>query len=411
MDSDLDRDSEAIEERAARWFARHESGSWTEADQVELQAWLGERTAHRIAYVRLEAAWHQSARMQALGDKVSPAVIPARGSWGYIRFARAAASSFTRRTRALYREAAGEDSASFASSSSETAQAERELAAVAPGARRLRRSRRFVAIAACLFALSVGGYHYHAKIFSGDRYTTPVGGIDHVRLDDGSRVTLNTDTRIRVTFSKGERRIQLDRGEAYFEVAKDRTRPFVVYAGERQVMAVGTKFAVRRDAEDLLVVVTEGRVHLSATPSYLSAIEERIESSRRRAGHASGGSESAGGVASFRGPPATDLRAGDIARTSRAEVLVRNDAASEAEKLLSWRVGYVIFDDTPLADVVAEFNRYNSRKIYIDDPDIAAIRIGGNFRSTNTDAFLWLLQSGFPIAVEEQGDRVVLRAR
>jgi transmembrane sensor len=71
----------------------------------------------------------------------------------------------------------------------------------------------------------------------------------------------------------------------------------------------------------------------------------------------------------------------------------------------------VVFDNTTLTDVVAEFNRYNTRKMVIADPSIAAVRIGGNFRSTNTDGFLWLLQSGFPITVEERDDKVVLRAR
>jgi transmembrane sensor len=65
----------------------------------------------------------------------------------------------------------------------------------------------------------------------------------------------------------------------------------------------------------------------------------------------------------------------------------------------------------PLADAVAEFNRYNTRKILIEDPEIAALRVGGNFRSTNIDAFLELMQSGFPIAVHDDGDRIVLKGR
>jgi transmembrane sensor len=91
--------------------------------------------------------------------------------------------------------------------------------------------------------------------------------------------------------------------------------------------------------------------------------------------------------------------------------LVRPDAGAEIEKLLSWRRGYVYFDNVPLADAVAEFNRYNRRKILIEDPEIAALRVGGNFRSTNIDAFLDLMQSGFPIAVDDDGDRIVLKGR
>jgi len=153
-------------------------------------------------------------------------------------------------------------------------------------------------------------------------------------------------------------------------------------------MAVGTKFAVRRDHSDIQVVVTEGRVSLAETPSLLTTIKGRVNLA-----------------------PPTYLNAGDIARTSKLEVLVHTDATSEAEKLLSWRRQYVVFENTALTDAVAEFNRYNTRKIVIADPAIAAVRIGGNFRSTNTDGFLWLLQSGFPITVEQRGDQVVLRAR
>ena len=81
------------------------------------------------------------------------------------------------------------------------------------------------------------------------------------------------------------------------------------------------------------------------------------------------------------------------------------------EQLLSWRTGYIVFRDTPLADAVADFNRYNVHKIIIQDPAIAAIHIGGNFRSNDADAFLWLLQSGFPIKVERRSDLIILTKR
>lgn len=83
----------------------------------------------------------------------------------------------------------------------------------------------------------------------------------------------------------------------------------------------------------------------------------------------------------------------------------------EAEEVLSWRAGYIVFRDTTLQEAVAEFNRYNTRKIVIEDPAIGTIRIGGNFHSNNTEAFLALIQGGFPISVEEGSDRVILRAR
>src|SRR6267154_5548915 len=78
--------SERIEELASRWFARRQSGAWTEADQTTFDAWLEEHPAHRIAYIRLDAAWNEAARLKALGAGVPPGVIPPRGSWADTRF-------------------------------------------------------------------------------------------------------------------------------------------------------------------------------------------------------------------------------------------------------------------------------------------------------------------------------------
>lgn len=393
--------SGAIEEVAARWFARRASGTWTDADQAQFQAWLEQRTAHRIAYIRLDAAWNHSARMRALGAGVPPGVIPPRAFWGDTRFFKGTppdthpppAHGYSPETS----ETPDPGTVSSAAIQGEILQG--------GGLRSGRVRLRLLAVAATMLAFAVGIYIMNTGLFAGTHYSTPVGGIDNVPLADGSRITLNTDTSIRVAITEHERHIRLDKGEAFFEVAKDKSRPFVVYAGDKRVIAVGTKFSVRRDHDDIQVVVTEGRVNLAAA---------KVPSPRDRDGtpdEIPGKGIAREGGAGVSIPPSTFLSAGAIARTSRAEVLVRPDATTEAEKLLSWRNGYIVFDNTALADAVAEFNRYNTRKIYIEDPSIAAIRIGGNFRSNNSDAFLWLLQSGFPINVEQTEDKVVLKGR
>jgi transmembrane sensor len=350
--------SDRVEDAAIRWFVRQQSDAWTDADQAELDAWLAAETAHRIQYIRASTAWSESARLKALGAGVPAGVVPPRGAWGDMRYSRGKAAADTR-------------------------SAEIPSAATKPW----RRAGRVALAASVLIALAVGFYSLDATRFSGAQFSTPVGGIENVPLADGSKITLNTDTRIRVVFTAKERRIRLEQGEAFFEVAKDPQRPFIVYAGDRRVIAVGTKFSVRRDEEDIQVVVTEGRVNLAAAD--MPAV-------------ANGGDT----------PEApTLLDAGAIARTASSGLIVRPGAATEAEKLLSWRRGYVSFDNMPLAEAVAEFNRYNTRKIYIEDPAIAAIRVGGNFRSDNTDAFLDLLERGFPIAVQQENDTVILRSR
>jgi transmembrane sensor len=102
------------------------------------------------------------------------------------------------------------------------------------------------------------------------------------------------------------------------------------------------------------------------------------------------------------------LPAGSVAHAADAGVLVKEETAAEVEAALSWRQGYVMLHDTPIADAAAEFNRYNTRKIVIADPEVGEIRIGGNFRSTSTDAFVRLLTDGFPIRVDEREEEIVL---
>ncbi|MBL8266569.1 FecR family protein [Steroidobacter sp.] len=342
-------DSESIEEMARRWFAKRQGSAWSEADQAAFDAWIEAAIAHRIHYVRVETAWEQLARLQALGAGVPEGVVPPRSSWGDQRFP-------------------GGESLPLKSS-----------AVVEP---RSRTQLGRYAAAAVLVVSVIATYIYSTGLLTDDRYSTPVGGLDSVALDDGSHVILNTDSRIRVALREHERRISLTQGEAFFDVAKDASRPFVVEAGDKRIVAVGTKFSVRRTDSGVQVVVTEGSV--------------RVET---------------GGGAVLR-PKETLLKAGSIAQTAEDDdVSVRPDVSSEIDKLLSWREGYVAFETMTLAEAVAEFNRYNARKIVIASPTIGGLRISGKFRTDNTDAFLWLLQKGFPVDVERRQDEIVLNAR
>jgi transmembrane sensor len=351
--------SEQIETAAAEWFWKRDAAGWTGEDEARFQAWLASATAHRIAYLRLSAAWKQAARMEALGAGVPTGVIPARGSWGNVRFP----SGGVERARSV------EPAMKFPAAS-------------------VRRAGR-VAVAASAVVAVVGAlYLLGPTVFSGDRYSTPVGGLDTVPLADGSQVTLNTDTRIRVALGESERRIELDRGEAYFDVAKDPSRPFVVLVEDKRITAVGTRFSVRREGDEVRVAVTEGKV--------------RIE-------HAAG--STGVGVQEIEAADPVLLAAGAVAQTAKAGVRVQSDAGPKAEQLLSWRKGYVVFDETPLAEAVSEFNRYNERRILVRDEALARLPIGGNFRSNNLDGFLWLLETGFPIDVQRDGDDIVLLPR
>jgi len=348
-------DSVQIEKTAAAWLARRDRGNWGAADQAQLDAWLQASTAHRVAFIRLDAAWKQALRLNTFtAGTPTDTTVDAAGQRPSQYFGRSQIQLTP-------------DPASSA--------VDRQPVALQPPTRSS--SRWPAALAACLVVAAAVVLVWRV-IMPRESYSTTIGGLASVPMQDGSKVTLNTNTEIRVAMTETERRVSLEQGEAFFQVAKDASRPFVVSAGDQRVIAVGTQFSVRRDGNDVRVIVTEGRV--------------RVER----------------GSGTSRLPPA-ELNAGSVARTGGAGVLVQHKPVAEAEEYLSWRNGFLVFRETSLAQAVSEFNRYSTRQIIIDDESLAGMRIGGSFRSDNVDAFLRLLREGFDIDVEAQGDRLVLK--
>lgn len=340
-------DSRQIEELASQWLARRDGAEWSDRDQAELQAWLGQSTAHVVAFVRLEAAWKQAKRLKALSNGVPPGEVPAPKQWQLARF-------FDPGERL-----------------------EQRSQTPARG-----RGRLLMQMAASVLLAVVGALVWYVSTVRPD-HSTPVGGVASVPMSDGSKVTLNTDSQIRIAVTDTERRVELQRGEAFFEVAKDPGRPFVVTAGDKRVIAVGTAFSVRRNGNDVQVAITEGRVRIedaNERQPVKGAFDEKL----------------------------LTLAAGSVARATDDGVLVQDKPIPDIESDLSWRTGYLIFRDVALADAVAEFNRYTDRKIVIDDPAVATIRLSGKFRSTQFDAFVRLLEQGFPVRAERTDDRIVL---
>lgn len=331
--------SRQIEARSLAWLVQRDSGRWSDADQSEFEDWLRADTAHRVAYLRLEVGWERSARLKAFGVGMKPGVVPPPGQWRSAPF-------FKRRPAFAVRSA-------------------------------IRGSAAKVAAIAAVLLIVMGAGLYLQPFFSGNGYATPVGGVASIPLRDGSNITLNTASKVRVALTQKERRIELEAGEAFFDVAKDPSRPFIVEAGRRRVIAVGTRFSVRRDDNEVQVVVADGEV--------------RVES---REG----------------GEGAELLAAGAVLHTARDSLLVQKKPVHEVEEALSWRSGYLTFDETSLAGAVAEFNRYTPLRIVIEDPKLAALRINGKFRSTNADDFVQLLQNGYGIQVRRTEETINLNS-
>lgn len=344
--------SRQIELTAAAWIARRDSGDWSPADQAALDLWIAQSISHRVAFIRLDAAWQQSDRLRVLGAGQQ---LAHERPWA------------SRKTQVEPLDGAVEL---------------RNLLDIKRRPdQKPRRLLRFAAFAATLVvagSLGLGIREWTAVDHA--TYATAMGDIKTVPLADGSNATLSSDSKLDVALSRGERRINLQQGEVFFKVAKDPNRPFVVRVGNRRVIAVGTQFAVRRDDAGLRVVVTEGTVRLESEPN-------------------------------VPGQQSALLRAGSVALAGPAGLSVQSGSVEAAASYLSWRDGYLVFVDTSLEDAAAEFNRYNATKIIIADPNVAVMRVGGNFRYANVEAFVRLLELGFSVRAERRGDQIVLTSQ
>jgi transmembrane sensor len=389
--------TQAIEEAASAWLIRRDSGGWRPPDEARLQEWLKASSFHRVAFWRLEQAWEEAERLKALGAGVEGHQPPPRGQWNLTPFF----DSPDQKVR-LEDDTAVDvqtDTSSEAPDEKDrVASIGRDVAAaglvpIRKARLKTHRPRRilvFASAASVLLAVAAGLYVWFNP--SGDRYATPVGGLASVPLRDGSNITLNTATEVHVALTGKERDVELAHGEAFFEVAKDAKRPFVVNAGKKRVIAVGTQFSVLRDGDDIRVIVSEGTVR----------IEDRVARS------GAGPQPPALPLTAASSPDAVLLSAGSVAHAGDAGVLVQKETPSETQEQLSWRTGVLMFRDQTLGEAAAEFNRYNERQIVIQDPTIASLKIEGNFRATNVDAFVRLLESGFPVRATESDSQILL---
>lgn len=376
--------SRQIEQTAAEWLARRDGGDWSAQSQSQLDAWLGESTAHRVAFLRLQAAWSEGDRLKALAAGTPAGEVPARGLWTTPPYgARGDGNADSISTSTSTSDSILDPNPAETARSTPPSSPRVDELVFAPRVQTRRRwGARYAAaaaVAAVAMSLLWGWSRYGTT--EENSYHTAIGAMNSVPLADGSRATLSSDSRIDVAMSRAQRRVELHQGEAFFDVAKDPGRPFAVEAGGRRVIAVGTHFSVRRDGGDLRVVVTEGTVRLESEP---------ID------GHTQ---------------PTTLLPAGSIALAGANGVLVRSVSVEEAERYVDWRNGYLVFRDTPLATAAAEFNRYNTRKLVIGDAAVGELRVGGNFRWSNADVFVGLLEQAMPVRAERLQDRIVLRSR
>jgi transmembrane sensor len=330
--------SESIESMAGLWVARRDRGL-SAPEQDEYLQWLRDDPRHGQAIARLSASW---------------ACLDGLAEW-----------------RPRHAEQPNPDL----------------LAPRAPWWRQLHWSMGASVLAAAA-AIAIGVYIVETRIERVRPTEVAHGGVrvlprpERLVLSDGSVVDLNADSRIQTDFTPGERRVRLLRGEALFSVAKNPARPFVVEAGAVAVRAVGTAFDVRRGADEIEVLVTEGKVRLER-PAVVGA-----------------------------SPAMTPLVAGqraviDVDDPSRSPVISTVTPAS-LQQALAWQAVRLEFSELPLTEVVAEFNLRNSQQMVIGDIETGKLRLGGTFRTDNIEGFVRLLDASFGVKAEYRDDGVII---
>ena len=330
---------------AAEAVARLYSGELTESEERNIESWLEADPCHRAEFQKMLDAWDIAGAAGESGGSTEEK--RTRGSWVGRRFPFGIAASLL-----------------------------------------------------VLAGVSLLMFVLHGPDTALTRYQTGIGEMREVELVDGSRVTLNTDTGILVEFSKTSRRIVLDRGEAFFDIEKDVSRPLTVLAGDRVITVLGTSFNVSWDGRDVTVAVIEGRVAVQA-----EGADQPAAANLLRLDDASGASldsgEPGGGVV---------LLAGEVAQISRRTEPVIEAVSRNTDRYQSWRFGYIRFDDEPLRVVVKEINRYTSKPLDIQDARIANMKVSGLFHTAEIDNTISGLELIFPVKIVDRGDRFLIVA-
>ncbi len=318
---------DAISECAAEFWERRRFGGWSGADQAELDAWLAESTLHRVAYLRVEAiaartdqiATVHTFKVHAAPD---PSVPGGNGKFHHWRF-------------------------------------------MLP----------LLAAASVALFVTLGIPFVKSLMQPADRiFATNTGGRATLKFTDGTEIELNTDTAVRYRMTTRERRVWLEKGEAYFRVAHNAANPFSVEVEGHRVTDLGTEFLVRAIG-DLDVVLVKGRAQV---------------------------------VSDKPGAPAAMLIPGDEAVSTPVGTFVTKRTPQELADELAWRRGVLVFRNTPLAEVVREFNRYNEVKLVITDPSIAHLKFSAELTTDDYADFLQLAQSVLKLHARRDGNRILL---
>jgi transmembrane sensor len=326
-------DIEKIKREATEWIARIERAELTSVEKTELNAWLATSPAHEKQLTRLVQLWDKMSEIgSSTSEQVQQKPVEEKKKVGYLGY-------FT------YKVAA-------------------------------------VLALTIVFPLALYLQNLSAIASTNGQYFTKIGEQKSIMLADGSEILLNTNSIVEVIYSRDKRNIDLSQGEANFDVAPDKSRPFTVKAGKGDVRALGTNFSVRLDGDLVNVLVSHGTVRVRAQEK-IDAVYPAGQTERRGRNEVIVG---AGNNVIF-----DDVQVESVAQESE-QVLA---------KKLYWRKGYLAFDDELLSDVVAELSRYTSLNIIIADEAIQSMRVGGFYPINNLETVFTTLEINLGLKVEK----------
>jgi transmembrane sensor len=334
-------ESDSAAQAAALWTLRHDRGL-TAVEQDQFSQWLAADRKHRAAWAEHRWGWEELDRLAGLQTSVSAVPDP-------------------------------------------------DL--LAPRRRAVRTK---VIIFSAGFLAAAAGVAFGLFVRPRSRPEPPpvaaealTGTIEQRTLEDGSVITLNRGAEVIVHYTSRERLVRLVKGEANFQVAKNKERPFIVDAGGVDVRAVGTAFNVQFGGSAVEVVVTEGRVQVEA-PARVTDLASTPLNPR----------------------PPTILTANQCTTVwlaSSAPPRVDRLTSAALESRLAWQPRLLDFTDAPLGDILSEFNRHNRMRLTLGDTGLGELRLSASFRSDNVEGFVRLLESDFGMRAEWRNDEIVLR--
>ena len=340
-------------EEAGQWLARVDRGL-TREEHIALGEWLRE-PRHREILFRLARDWDSMAVLEDLAE-LFPLPADEGFSWRFVGRAAVVLLLVTSCTALLFYSRPHGRSAFPAAVVEGTNGAARDLS------------------------------------FTAD-YATPVGQHRTVELPDTSEIQLNTNTEVHVEYSAAGRLLQMSRGEALFQVAKDPNRAFIVRVAGYDFKAVGTAFDVRADAPGgLQLTVTEGRVRVHRT------VAAELESDPARTVQPTASGDTTDVVVEANKAVSID------AHSERIDVLTSDQVADTT----AWQHGVIVFKATPLAQVVSELARYSTVRFVISEPELAQLPVSGYFAVGDIDSLAAALEQNVGIKISRQNGYLLL---